>query len=386
MNAKEEDCMKLTTLHADASKTLHNFKRRRARERGNIARFATQVGTFTDTTTLDDYEYYKDRLHETLGRLTSLDDEIHELLDNSEYDADLQTCEEYIESAKRAILRTSRQIEKHLVAPTANVTIINTWEATAAAVAPVAPSATIRFPPIKLEPFSGDKETWARFWEQFKQSIDDDPSLTTINKHIFLQGYLEDEPKHLVEGIAVVAETYEETKKILEARYGDKNRIIQAHLDYLEDVKPITYATPETLNSKYIDCNPRIQALRALGENVNGYGRVLAPKVLRAFPDDIRRRWIVHAKREGISEGDIIQFMAFLGEEVDGALTTQKIRGESSSLSGYPSTAAMLHVHAKTVGQARKTAKEPEPLCVFCDSRGHWAQDCKKITDITERV
>jgi hypothetical protein len=42
------------------------------------------------------YEYYKDRLHETLGRLTSLDDEIHELLDNSEYDADLQKCEEYI--------------------------------------------------------------------------------------------------------------------------------------------------------------------------------------------------------------------------------------------------------------------------------------------------
>jgi ubiquinone/menaquinone biosynthesis C-methylase UbiE len=64
-----------------------------------------------------------------------------------------------------------------------------------------------------LEPFSGDIETWARFWELFKQSIDNDPSLSTINEHIFLRGYLEEEPKHLVEGIAVVAETYEETKK-----------------------------------------------------------------------------------------------------------------------------------------------------------------------------
>jgi hypothetical protein len=78
--------------------------------------------------------------------------------------------------------------------------------------------------------------------------------------------------------------------------------------------------------------------------------------------------------------------MAFLGEEMDGALTTQKIRGESSSLSDYLSTAAMLHVHAKTVGAAWKTAKGLAPFCVFCDSRGHWAQDCKKITDITERV
>jgi hypothetical protein len=90
--------------------------------------------------------------------------------------------------------------------------------------------------------------------EQFKQSIGD-LLLSPINKHIFLRGYLEEEPKHLVEGIAMVTETYEETKKILEACYGDKIRIIQAHLDYLEDVKPIKYVTPEALNSTYIYCN-----------------------------------------------------------------------------------------------------------------------------------
>ena len=77
MNTKEEDCTKLIMQDADAGKKLHNLKRRRARERGNITCFVTEVGNFTDTTTLEDYEYYKDRLQETLGRLTSLDDEIH---------------------------------------------------------------------------------------------------------------------------------------------------------------------------------------------------------------------------------------------------------------------------------------------------------------------
>jgi hypothetical protein len=66
---------------------------------------------------------------------------------------------------------------------------------------------------------------------------------------MFLRGYLEGEPKMLVEGIAVVADTYEETKRILLARYGDKNGIIQAHLDYLENVRPIQYPTPDALNS-----------------------------------------------------------------------------------------------------------------------------------------
>jgi hypothetical protein len=96
MNTKEKDCTTLTKQDADAGKRLHNLKRRRVRERGNITRFVKEVGKFTDTTSLEDYEYYEDRLHETLGRLTSLDDEIHELLDDSEYDKDLQKCEEYI--------------------------------------------------------------------------------------------------------------------------------------------------------------------------------------------------------------------------------------------------------------------------------------------------
>jgi hypothetical protein len=96
-------------------------------------------------------------------------------------------------------------------------------------------------------------------------------------------------------------------------------------------VKPIRLATPEAPNSTYIDCNRRIQALRALGEDENGYGRVIATKILRAFPNDMCRRWIVHAKRKGVSEGDILQLMDFLGDEVDGTLTTQNIRGETPS-------------------------------------------------------
>jgi hypothetical protein len=78
--------------------------------------------------------------------------------------------------------------------------------------------------------------------------------------------------------------------------------------------------------------------------------------------------------------------MAFLGEEVDGAITTQKIRGEFSNLSGYTSTAVTLHVHAKSGGAAQRNTKRPEPFYAFCDSRGHWAQDFTKVTDIADRI
>jgi hypothetical protein len=161
----------------------------------------------------------------------------------------------------------------------------------------------MKLPPIKLEAFAGDVETWARFWEQFESSIQNDPTLSTVNKHVFPRGYLEGEPKMLVDGTAVTASAYADTKKILHDRYGDKNRIIRDHLYYLEEVTPIRFASAEALNTTYIECNRLIQALRAVGKYVRAGGMVLVPKILRALPDDICRRWVIQVKRGNHSEG-----------------------------------------------------------------------------------
>jgi hypothetical protein len=75
----------------------------------------------------------------------------------------------------------------------------------------------IKLPTIKFEPFAGNIETWSRFWEQFESSADKNHSVSTINKHIFLRGYL-GKPQRLEDGIAVTEETYEQTERILQAQ------------------------------------------------------------------------------------------------------------------------------------------------------------------------
>ncbi|XP_071043079.1 uncharacterized protein [Parasteatoda tepidariorum] len=160
---------------------------------------------------------------------------------------------------------------------------------------------------IKLEPFGGEIENWQSFWEQFQSSVDSNPNLSTIDKHVFLRGYLQDEPRRLVDGIIIVAATCETTKKLIMDRYWDKNRIVQAHLDFLENLTPVRNLSATALNETYIECNRRLQALRALGEDINSYGRVLAPKLQQAFPDDICKQWIIHAQREKLAEGNIMK-------------------------------------------------------------------------------
>jgi hypothetical protein len=112
---------------------------------------------------------------------------------------------------------------------------------------------------------------------------------------------------------------------------------------------------------------------------------MLSPKLLRAFPPEICQRWIVHAKRQALSEGDILKLMEFLGEEVYWVLITQKIRGESTDNSKYIPSAAALHVCSKQPRSGRKDRHKGEPFCVFCEAKGHWAQECKKVTSVTDR-
>jgi len=98
----------------------------------------------------------------------------------------------------------------------------------------------------------------------------------------------------LVEGISVTRNTYEEAKGFLIVRYGDTNRITQAHLKFLEGILPAKSATTYELNTTFIECHRLVEALREFGITVTGDGRVFIHKILRAFPREFCQRQIVH--------------------------------------------------------------------------------------------
>ncbi|GFT51369.1 integrase catalytic domain-containing protein [Nephila pilipes] len=171
-------------------------------------------------------------------------------------------------------------------------------------------------------------------------------------------------------------------KKLLEDKYGNKDRIIQSHLDYLENLKPVQDPSPMELNDLYIECNRRLQALNALGENTEAYGRILAPKIIRAFPTEICCRWIIYAKREKLAEGNITRLMQFLAEEVEGSVKAQKIRGTLFPDNILKSSVENFNIDLKLVNKNKKIS----PFCAFCNTSGHWPQNCETVTDYKTRV
>jgi hypothetical protein len=99
---------------------IRNLRRKRSRERSNITRFSNTIHSFTDETTRDDLEHYRGRLEEALESMLKLDDTIHDSLTDEDYDADVTTCEEYIEADKRAIQKAGRGLEKFTPPTTGN--------------------------------------------------------------------------------------------------------------------------------------------------------------------------------------------------------------------------------------------------------------------------
>jgi len=99
------------------------LEKKRVTLRSNITRFATAVNDATEGTTLDDLEQNCNRLQETLDHPTSLDDSIHGSLNDVEYATDVESCEVYIDSAKRAIHKATRTIDSKLSASMSSMTL-----------------------------------------------------------------------------------------------------------------------------------------------------------------------------------------------------------------------------------------------------------------------
>ena len=104
---RDDQSLDCAPEHIMSEAEMRILKRKRTTERTNASRFITAIKDSTDYTPLDDYEHYRGRLQEMLDQLVRLNDAVQDLLEDHEYTVDVGTCEEYIDSAKRALLKAN---------------------------------------------------------------------------------------------------------------------------------------------------------------------------------------------------------------------------------------------------------------------------------------
>nr|XP_042903967.1 uncharacterized protein LOC122270493 [Parasteatoda tepidariorum] len=74
--------------------------------------------------------------------------------------------------------------------------------------------------------------------------------------------------------------------------------------------------------------------------------------------------------------------MKFLSEEVEGSITASNIKGSLAPDYPIKSSLENFNVNSKSVTKS----KIMSPFCPFCETVGHWPQQCNVVTDIDVRI
>ena len=91
----------------------------------------------------------------------------------------------------------------------------------------------LRLPKLEIKKFGGNPREYRAFKDAFRVAIDENESLSNIEKFTYLRSYIIGEAEGSIKGLATTDNNYKEALEILEERFGNKQVIVNSHMDTL---------------------------------------------------------------------------------------------------------------------------------------------------------
>ena len=126
-------------------------------------------------------------------------------------------------------------------------------------------------------------------YDSFVAAIDSCKDLNDIEKFIYLHSYLEGEAFRTMQGIKLTDKNYPEALEVLRRRYGNKQRIISAHMNKLLNMKRVERDRDlKGLRRLYDDIESHVRSLRSLDVDDDNYGSLLTPITMERLPHQFK--------------------------------------------------------------------------------------------------
>ena len=98
----------------------------------------------------------------------------------------------------------------------------------------------VKLPKLVLRKFTGDQTEWTTFWDSFESTVHTNPELTSVDKFNYSHSLLDKAAAEAVSGLKLTAANYEEVVAILKQRFGNKQQIVNKHMEALLSLEPAT--------------------------------------------------------------------------------------------------------------------------------------------------
>lgn len=131
---------------------------------------------------------------------------------------------------------------------------------------PVTAVARVKLPKLTIKKFNGDLTRWVTFWDSFNSSIHANPALSSIDKFNYLISLLESTASEAIAGLALTSANYDEAISTLRKRFGNSQLIINRHMENLMNTTAVTsHHDIKGLRRLLDSVEAQVRGLRGLG-------------------------------------------------------------------------------------------------------------------------
>ena len=232
--------------------------------------------------------------------LNKLDSEILELLDEDELADEIEQADTFTDKIQLAIIDIDQAL-KGDVNPVGRSALkgessVITTHTSLLTVSTTGPSATesadvpkVKLPKLTLKWFNGDLTNWTTFWDSFESSIHNNTGLSNIDKFNYLNSLLERSAAEAISGLTLTSTNYDEAVTILKKRFGNKQLIINKHMDILLNLDAVTSSyNLRGLRRLFDLVESNVRGLRSLGVPPESYGSLLSSVLMNKLPQEFR--------------------------------------------------------------------------------------------------
>lgn len=309
-------------------------------------------------------------LQEKVSVLKHLDAEIVDLVDAEEIADEIERTDTYMEDVYDVMAKLEQLFhDKSSPTITAAATSVSCDEESAC-------ETKVRLPKLTIQPFKGELTAWTTFWDSYEVAIHSNRSLSDIEKFNYLRSLLQGPALDAIAGLTLTAGNYREAVDVLNKRFGNKQQIIDKHMEVLLRLDGVLSDTNlKALRSLYDTTESQVRGLKSMGITSETYGSLLSSVVLSKIPREIR---LIISRKIGDKDREFDEMMKVLLDELQAReraaasdLEVVKSRERSAK---YPSTAAALLAGGSGVS----------PSCYYCQ-QSHLASACKNVVSVEDR-
>ncbi|KAJ8947301.1 hypothetical protein NQ317_003027, partial [Molorchus minor] len=280
----EPDAPAVAEAVANSVANLEKLKRKRAIAKGNLTRFKNFIDNLnTENPDLLELELRLRKLDSCWQTFSEIQLEIEMIDDVQENEQVRQNFEndyfKYETMAKR-LLQPSLQQVASSVGELNNSSRVISEEIF-----------NIKLPRINLPSFDGTYNNWLYFKDTFNSIVHDNRTISDVQKFHYLRSCLKGEAAELIKSLEVSSANYNAAWQLINARYENKNLLINNHIKSLFNLPTVNKESHLALRSLLDKLNNHLRALKVLELPVDHWDVIIIYMVTTKLDSVTRREW-----------------------------------------------------------------------------------------------